>query len=201
MFPDSPLGGKQSPPGGVNPGNPLSALEMTRLALFKMYNQAGLPPPPLRDMPGMPPSGLDVGRAMAEQQARALQAVRDAERERVVANANNALNSGKDERGSPAPPQVPAGLANAASAVSAAVNELSRQQKEKERELQNERMVRLRGEEDDDDIVDDVDNCSPPPMKRERHDSGEGRSNGSPALGGANIRISSRGNKRNYLVK
>ena len=154
---------------------------------------------------------MDVGRAMAEQQARALQAVRDAERERVVASANHALNS-KDGRGggSPAPPP---GLASAASAVSAAVNELSRQQKEKEQQQQqqqqqerNERMVRLRGEEDEDeDIVEEVGGCSPPPMKRERHDSaGEGRtSNGrrSPqgALGGANIRISSRGKSRLYL--
>jgi hypothetical protein len=30
--------GKTSPPG-LTPANPLSALEMTRLALFKMYNQ------------------------------------------------------------------------------------------------------------------------------------------------------------------
>jgi hypothetical protein len=71
--------GKSSPPG-MNPGNPLSALEMTRLALFKMYNQAGLPHGP---PPGLPPglghAGLEMGRAMAEQQARALQAVREAE--------------------------------------------------------------------------------------------------------------------------
>ncbi len=64
----------------MNPGNPLSALEMTRLALFKMYNQAGLPHGP---PPGLPPglghAGLEMGRAMAEQQARALQAVREAE--------------------------------------------------------------------------------------------------------------------------
>jgi hypothetical protein len=72
--------GKSSPPG-MNPGNPLSALEMTRLALFKMYNQAGLPhgPPPPGLPPGLGHAGLEMGRAMAEQQARAIQAVREAE--------------------------------------------------------------------------------------------------------------------------
>ena len=65
----------------MNPGNPLSALEMTRLALFKMYNQAGLPhgPPPPGLPPGLGHAGLEMGRAMAEQQARAIQAVREAE--------------------------------------------------------------------------------------------------------------------------
>ena len=73
--------GKTSPPG-LNPANPLSALEMTRLALFKMYNQAGLPhgPPPPGLPPGLGHAGLEMGRAMAEQQARALQAVREAEK-------------------------------------------------------------------------------------------------------------------------
>ena len=65
----------------MNQGNPLSALEMTRLALFKMYNQAGLPhgPPPPGLPPGLGHAGLEMGRAMAEQQARAIQAVREAE--------------------------------------------------------------------------------------------------------------------------
>ncbi len=44
-------GGNTPAPGSAPSPNPLSALEMTRLALFKMYNQAGLPPPPLRDLP------------------------------------------------------------------------------------------------------------------------------------------------------
>ena len=63
-------------PGGVGSpsGNPLSALEMTRLALFKMYNQqaaaaSGGGPLGPGGPGGAPP--VDVGRAMAEQQARA----------------------------------------------------------------------------------------------------------------------------------
>ncbi|XP_040580996.1 uncharacterized protein [Lepeophtheirus salmonis] len=54
MFPGS-LGGKSSPPSG---GSPLNALEMTRLALFKMYNQAGaagLPGHAGLSHPAMPP--------------------------------------------------------------------------------------------------------------------------------------------------
>lgn len=66
--------GKTSPPG-MTPTTPLSALEMTRLALFKMYNQAGLPhgPPPQGLPHGLGHAGLEMGRAMAEQQARAFQ--------------------------------------------------------------------------------------------------------------------------------
>ncbi|CAB4058830.1 Protein dead ringer,AT-rich interactive domain-containing protein 3A,AT-rich interactive domain-containing protein 3B,Protein dead ringer homolog,AT-rich interactive domain-containing protein 3C [Lepeophtheirus salmonis] len=48
-------GGKSSPPSG---GSPLNALEMTRLALFKMYNQAGaagLPGHAGLSHPAMPP--------------------------------------------------------------------------------------------------------------------------------------------------
>jgi len=80
--------GDKSPP---MPGNPLSALEMTRMALWKMYNQAGLVTPPGHGPPHMPrpplpplPPGLDIGRAMAEQQARAMQAVREVEKSREV---------------------------------------------------------------------------------------------------------------------
>ncbi len=190
-------GGKQSPPGGVggggtgggcsggnaggmsNSGSPLSALEMTRLALFKMYNQAGLPPPPpLRDPPQSPhPAAaaaaaaaaaghLDhVGRAVAEQQARALQAVREAEA---------------------------AGRAVAAAAAAAAADKVAEDEKRPIQPPTQPRKKRLENDEDDEDERNEE--GSSPPVKRERHDSLDGKSNGSPVGGGgANIRISSRG--------
>lgn len=151
--------GKQSPPG-MNPANPLSALEMTRLALFKMYNQAGLPPgggvPPHHGPlgAGLGHAGFEMGRAMVEQQARALQAAREAE----------AASREKDKE----------------------VSSTERLQRDlKERPLVRERESDTRDREEDDEM-------SPPPLKRERQDSFEGRSNGSP-IAGANIRIANRG--------
>ena len=107
--------GNKSPPG-INTSNPLSALEMTRLALFKMYNQAGLPH--VSSGPPLPPAGplgagvginqasLEMGRAMVEQQARMIQAAqREAEaREKesnskspVLINESNRLSQPKDK--------------------------------------------------------------------------------------------------------
>ena len=151
--------GKRSP----NPANPLSALEMTRLALFKMYNQAGLPggpphPPPLSAAATLGQAGLEMGRAMAEQHARALQAVREAEEK-------------KEEEES----------------------------EKREKDLREEDRRRgQRGSSDvnvecQDDEAEDED-LSPPPMKRERHFSGnDGKHNGQASIGGANIRIANRG--------
>ena len=173
--------GSKSPPG-LNPANPLSALEMTRLALFKMYNQVGLPPggPPGPPGPlgaGLNQASLEMGRAMVEQQARALQAAqreaeaREREREREKASRspkspeirlqqhstpNNKNNSSKED-------------ARSSDAISGRSKD-----SDKSRDI----------EEDDD--------MSPPPMKRERVDSFDHR-NGSPVLPGANIRIANRG--------
>ena len=178
--------GKQSPGPGFNPANPLSALEMTRLALFKMYNQAGLP-----GSPGgpQPPQGLgsfgqamgqEMGRAMAEQHARALQAVRDAEERDKKEEAESIEADKRREK----------------------ENDILKEDRERSDRARNrdrdrsEREHRVRPRTPDEDVLldgeeDDV--MSPPPMKRERSDSVEGRTNGGGAIGGANIRIASRG--------
>ena len=154
----------------MNPGHPLSALEMTRLALFKMYNQAGLPPVsgPPTGPPGGPLGGplgaagineasLQMGRAMVEQQARALQA---AQRE-VEAREKDLVS------------KSPISLDKSLHKDSDSASKRSKESSEKSR-----------GEEDDD--------LSPPPMKRERQDSLDHR-NGSPLGMGAHIRIANRG--------
>ena len=162
--------GNKSPPG-MNPAHPLSALEMTRLALFKMYNQAGLPP---TGPPGGPPGGplgaaaglnqanqaLEMGRAMVEHQARALQAAqREAEaREKDLQASKSPLSLGD----------------KSINKDSDSTSKRSKESSEKSRH------------EEDDDL-------SPPPMKRERQDSLDHR-NGSPVGLGAHIRIANRGN-------
>ena len=161
--------GNKSPPG-MNPAHPLSALEMTRLALFKMYNQAGLPP---TGPPGGPPGGplgaaaglnqanqaLEMGRAMVEHQARALQAAqREAEaREKDLQASKSPLSLGD----------------KSINKDSDSTSKRSKESSEKSRH------------EEDDDL-------SPPPMKRERQDSLDHR-NGSPVGLGAHIRIANRG--------
>merc|ERR1711899_195816 len=73
-----------------------------------------------------------------------------------------------------------------------------RPDRERDRERERDRSDRdhrVRPRTPDEDVLldgeeDDV--MSPPPMKRERSDSVEGRTNGG-AIGGANIRIASRG--------
>ena len=181
--------GKQSPGPGFNPANPLSALEMTRLALFKMYNQAGLPGSPGNGP--QPPQGLgsfgqamgqEMGRAMAEQHARALQAVREAEERDKKEEAESIEAEKRREK----------------------ENDIHKEDRdrpdgERHREREHDRSDRehrVRPRTPDEDVLldgeeDDV--MSPPPMKRERSDSVEGRTNGGGAIGGANIRIASRG--------
>ena len=159
------------------PSNPLSALEMTRLALFKMYNQAGLPPavggphgPPLGPS-SISQASLEMGRAMVEQQARALQAAqREAEaREKAVELSAGAGTNSKSPSGS------------SEQRVSASHKDLVEKQSGRSKESSE----KSRGDIDDEDM-------SPPPMKRERQDSFDQR-NGSPIGMGAHIRIANRG--------
>ena len=177
--------GKQSPGPGFNPANPLSALEMTRLALFKMYNQAGLP-----GSPGgpQPPQGLgsfgqamgqEMGRAMAEQHARALQAVRDAEERDKKEEADCIEAEKRREKENE-------------------IRKEDRERPERERDRERDRSDRehrVRPRTPDEDVLLDgeEDDALSPPMKRERSDSTEGRANGGSTIGGANIRIASRG--------
>lgn len=76
------------------------------------------------------------------------------------------------------------------------MNDKEQEEKEKEKERQmmkrqmNHREIDL---EEENDLEEDEENdARGPPLKKERRDSLEGKTNGSP-LGGANIRISSRG--------
>eukprot|EP00095_Tigriopus_kingsejongensis_P003170 snap_masked-scaffold91_size383040-processed-gene-0.2 protein:Tk03170 transcript:snap_masked-scaffold91_size383040-processed-gene-0.2-mRNA-1 annotation:"protein dead ringer homolog" len=150
-----------------------------------MYNQAGLPPPPMRELP-VPPSGLaglDMGRAMAEQQARALQAVREVEECRREKERNEQEQN------------------RAAAAAAAAVAAAREFEKEREHHHKDNTSRKGKGSLENNhhghhhhhNDRDDDSAHSPPPMKRERRDSIEdSRRNGSP-MGGANIRISSRG--------
>ena len=136
---------------------------MTRLALFKMYNQAGLPPtgphggpPGLGAAAGLSQASLEMGRAMVEQQARALQA---AQRE---AEAREKELSSKSPGGSDSP------------------------------RLNDKQDSSKRSKESSSEKSREDDDLSPPPMKRERQDSLDHR-NGSPGGLGANIRIANRG--------
>lgn len=167
--------GNKSPPAGL-PGsaNPLSALEMTRLALFKMYNQAGLPPagphgPPGGPMAGISQASLEMGRAMVEQQARALQAA-----QREVEAREKELSGGSKSPSADSPQRL--------SQPKEDTNSGSKRSKESSSEKSRE----------DDDL-------SPPPMKRERQDSFDQR-NGSPVGLGAHIRIANRGNAVIYYI-
>ncbi len=165
-------GGKTSPPPGLNPNNPLSALEMTRLALFKLYNQAGaaaaagVPPPP--GLRGNDPNAASPVGLMAEQ-ARALQAVREAEAvSRAAAAAAVAATTEKD--GGPVSPMAKRGL------------DLNRDGRANDL--------------DDDDL-----GSSPPPFKRERRESSEKTNGSPPSVGGStNIKISSRGSSIIYQI-
>ena len=166
-------GGTKSPPG-LNFSNPLSALEMTRLALFKMYNQAGLPPggppgPPGGSLGvGVSQASLEMGRAMVEQQARALQAAqREAEAREKLASKSHS------------PEVIPA------SRLQSTPNKSTEDSSAKSGRSKDSEKSRDPEEEDDEDM-------SPPPMKRERVDSFDHR-NGSPVMSGANIRIANRG--------
>ena len=172
LFPDH-HGGSKSPPG-LNFSNPLSALEMTRLALFKMYNQAGLPPGGLPGPPGgalgpnVSQASLEMGRAMVEQQARALQAAqREAEAREKLASKSHS------------PEIIPA------SRLQSTPNKSTEDSSAKSGRSKDSEKSRDPEEEDDEDM-------SPPPMKRERVDSFDHR-NGSPLMSGANIRIANRG--------
>ena len=177
-------------PGGVGSptGNPLSALEMTRLALFKMYNQqaaaaSGGGPLGPGGPGGAPP--VDVGRAMAEQQARAALAAAAARGENDnKENAAVGVNHQGHRRLGPQDNHLDvaddAVSVSASAEVGAAIAD---------------KMVAPHEDEA---------SCSPPPMKRERrvsHASEErrrthARSPVGNSGGSTNIKISSRGNTR-----
>ena len=174
-------------PGGVGSpsGNPLSALEMTRLALFKMYNQqaaaasGGGGPIGPGGPGGAPP--VDVGWAMAEQQARAALAAAAARGENDnKENAAVGVNHQGHRRPGPQDNNI-----DVADDASPATPELGA-------------MVADKGPAPRDDEA----SCSPPPMKRERRMSrvseerrrtAHTRSPVGNSGGGANIKISSRG--------
>ena len=167
--------GNKSPPG-MNTSNPLSALEMTRLALFKMYNQAGLPH--VNSGPPVPPTGplgagvginqasLEMGRAMVEQQARMIQA------------AQQEAEAREKEYNSKSP---------------VLINESNRLSQPKDQNTENNKQFSERSKEScKKSHCEEEEYLSSPPMKRERQDSSEHRS-GSPLGMGANIRIANRG--------
>ena len=174
----------------MNSANPLSALEMTRLALFKMYNQAGMGGPP--GGPPGPPGGplgaaaginqasLEMGRAMVEQQARMLQAAQLGQRE---AEAREKETSSKSPQMSESLPRLsqPKDQNNREEIIGIS------QKRGNNSERSKESSEKSRCDEEDD--------MSPPPMKRERSDSFDHR-NGSPLGMGANIRIANRGKKQ-----
>ena len=69
-------------------------------------------------------------------------------------------------------------------------------ERDRERRDRSDREHRVRPRTPDEDVLldgEEDDALSPPPMKRERSDSTEGRTNGGGAIGGANIKIASRG--------
>ena len=175
-------------PGGVGSptGNPLSALEMTRLALFKMYNQqaaaasggGGGPIGP--GGPGGAPQ-VDVGRAMAEQQARAALAAAAARENDNKENAAVGVNHQGHRRHGPQDNNLDVAEDDAPATAAAEVGGVAAS-----------KMAAPR---------DDEASCSPPPMKRERRVSRPSeerrRTYARSPVGnsgvGANIRISSRG--------
>ena len=147
-----------------------------------MYNQAGLPPGGPPGPPGGSPLGvgvsqasLEMGRAMVEQQARALQAAqREAEaREKLVSKSHS--------------PEV----ITPASRLQSTPNKSTEDSSAKSGRSKDSEKSRDPEEEDDEDM-------SPPPMKRERVDSFDHR-NGSPLMSGANIRIANRGSNEIHL--
>jgi hypothetical protein len=167
----------------MNSANPLSALEMTRLALFKMYNQAGMGGPPgppggpLGAAAGINQASLDMGRAMVEQQARMLQAAQQGQRE---AEAREKELSSKSPQMSENRLSQPKDQNNREENIGIS------QKRSNNSERSKESSEKSRCDEEDD--------MSPPPMKRERSDSFDHR-NGSPLGMGANIRIANRGKK------
>ena len=174
-------------PGGVGSpsGNPLSALEMTRLALFKMYNQqaaaasGGGGPIGPGGPGGAPP--VDVGRAMAEQQARAALAAAAARGENDN-KENAAVGVNHQGHRRPGPQDNNIDVADDASPATPDLGAMAADKGPAPR--------------------DDEASCSPPPMKRERRVSRaseerrrtHARSPVGNSGGGANIKISSRGN-------
>ena len=174
----------------MNSANPLSALEMTRLALFKMYNQAGMGGPP--GGPPGPPGGplgaaaginqasLEMGRAMVEQQARMLQAAQLGQRE---AEAREKETSSKSPQMSESLPRLsqPKDQNNREEIIGISQKRGNNSERSKESSEKSR--------------CDEEDGMSPPPMKRERSDSFDHR-NGSPLGMGANIRIANRGKKQ-----
>ena len=160
---------------------------MTRLALFKMYNQAGLPGGPAGGP--QPPQGLgtfgqamgqEMGRAMAEQHARALKAVREAEERDKKEEAESIEAEKRREKEN-----------------DIRKDDHDRPERERDRERErSDRDRRVRPRTPDEDVLldgEEDDGLSPPPMKRERSESTDTRTNGGNPIGGANIRIASRG--------
>merc|ERR1719367_2736327 len=119
---------------------------------------------------------------MAEQHAKALQAVREAEERDKREEAESIEAEKRREKENDLHKE-----------------DRDRPDRDRDRERERDRSDRdhrVRPRTPDEDVLldgeeDDV--MSPPPMKRERSDSVEGRTNGGGAIGGANIRIASRG--------
>ena len=90
-FPQSPT---QSPPH--HPADPLAQLEMTRLALWKLYSQGQAPPPPPQLM-ALPPLDLDIQRRQHEHMFEQQKEHMRAEEERRREEARRRITDSEDE--------------------------------------------------------------------------------------------------------
>merc|ERR1719367_1013169 len=114
---------------------------------------------------------------MAEQHARALQAVREAEERDKKEEAESIEAEKRREKENDIHKE-----------------DRDRPDRERDREREHDRSDRehrVRPRTPDEDVLLDgeEDDALSPPMKRERSDSTEGRANGGSTIGGANIRI------------
>lgn len=194
-------------PGG--PHDPLSALEMTRLALWKMYNQAGgggSPPVSLPNLPGLPADLLQHAAAahhqqqqqdkalnmQMERQQRAIEAAAQEAAVNAAVAAGNRLNHDNDnDKDEPSRERVP-----------------SRSEQQDDEDAKEGLDEEINVERNNgDSSVHDTSSLSPPPLssrKRHRsHDSDDLVEDVTPkkqhplGLPGANIKIASRGDGRN----
>ena len=211
------LAASRSPPGAGAPGqDPISALEMTRLALWKMYNQADLKMPvpvSLPNLPGLQSAAADLLQAhqdkalnlqIAERQKAVMEAAAKGAKRQNDAN-DNETTEGKDEV------VITRRQASSPSPRDTESPRRIRTREEMEDILQGEEEI-LDGEDDEDGAS----SLSPPPSKRPHREGDDEviRENGSPvkkvpkrtmeslnSLPGANIKIASRGNNSELCIK